>query len=276
MEVCGYTVKEEHFASGNFGEILLACHPSNPSKEVVIKKIPREEKDLEAVKREIEAGKRLEHNNIVKFYHHFKDLDFHYLIFERVQGYDLFSYLEARGFVPFREAHARTIFVDILNALLYCHSKSVCHRDIKLENLLIHPNTKKVTLIDFGLCEFTEEGGKTARYCGSPDYVAPEVLLRKDYCPFAADTFSLGVCLYTLVFAEFPFCHKERKIAIDQGLEHPRITFAEKRLAHLKVSDSLKQLIQAMLEPNPARRIALKDIPNHPWLKNAPCSYPQV
>jgi len=265
MQVCGYTVKDDHFANGNFGEIILAFHPSEPSKEVVIKKIPRE-RDIESVKREVEAGKRLQHPNIVKFYHHFKDTQYHYLVFERVKGHDLFSYLESRGFVPLKEKDARTIFVDLINSLVFCHSKGVSHRDIKLENILIDPTTKTATLIDFGLCEFTEEGELSARYCGSPDYVASEVLERKQYCPFTADVFSLGVCLYTLLFAEFPFCNKARKIAIEQGRDQPRITFTEKRLAYLNVSDSAKQLLQAMLEPSADRRISLKDIQNHPWV----------
>jgi len=119
------------------------------------------------------------------------------------------------------------IFIQILNAIEYAHEQGVIHRDIKLENILMD-SSGKVFVLDFGLCDLVESSiSLSSKFCGSIDYVAPEVISTKHYSGFKADMFSLGVVLYTLLFAEFPFVARNRIEAIKKKLEQPPIAFTD-------------------------------------------------
>jgi len=260
-----YEIEDENFAAGCFGKIILAKDP-NSNKQVVIKKIPKDYESSTEVVKEIEAGKKLKHKNISKFQEHFANRDFDYLVFDRVQGSDLFSLIEKRKFTPFTDSETRKIFKQILKAVRYAHKHDIVHRDIKLENILMD-SQKKITLIDFGLCDIVKRGTQSERFCGSIDYVAPEVLLKKSYDGFTADCFSLGVVLYTLLFAEFPFVSKERVQALKAGLESPKPIFSETKIKKWNVSPLAKDLICKMLRTKPEGRITLEEVKNHPWLK---------
>jgi len=257
-------VKNEAFAAGCFGQIMLAEDLSQ--KEVVIKKLPKNENSAAEVDKEIHAAKKLNHPNIVKYWEHFSNDEFHFLVFERVYGNDLFSIIEKRRFVPFSDVESKKIFKQVLKAILFCHKNEVVHRDIKLENILLDA-TGNVTLIDFGLCDLVKRGHSSERFCGSMDYVAPEVLSRKSYDGFTSDTFSLGVVLFTLLFAEFPFAAKERVNSIRMGLPHPRIRYDDSKMRRFNVDPLARDLINKMLRPDPSTRIPLTEIKFHPWLR---------
>jgi len=259
-----YHVEDSNFAAGCFGKILLAKDPIL-EREVVIKKIPKASGNTVEVAREIEAGKKLKHKNVAKFYEHFADNENDFLVFERVEGKDLFNIIDRRGFVPYTEREVRKLFKQIIKAVRYCHDHEIVHRDIKLENILLD-NNGKITLIDFGLCDLVKRGNQSERFCGSIDYVAPEVLGKRSYNGFQADVFSLGVVLYTLLFAEFPYVASDRIAAIKKRMEPPKPHFSETKMNKWKVSLLAKDLICKMLRSNPEQRITLDEIRKHPFL----------
>jgi len=263
-----FDIQNENFASGCFGTILLARDPLL-DREVVIKKIPKDGVSSSEVTKEIEAGKILNHKNIAKFNEHFSNNEWDFLVFERVFGYDLFNTIERRKFVPFSDIEGRKIFKQILKAIRYCHSKEVVHRDIKLENILMD-NNGKVTVIDFGLCDIVKRGVHSLRFCGSIDYVAPEVLSKNSYDGYLADVFSLGVVLYTLLFAEFPFIANERVNAMKQKKEQPKISFSESKMKRWKINPLAKDLITKMLRTQPEQRLTLEEVKLHPWIRKKP------
>lgn len=260
-----YQIEDPNFASGCFGKILLARDPIQ-EREVVIKKIPKSTGNAIEVSREIEAGKKLKHKYISKFFEHFADNESDFLVFERVVGKDLYNIIDKRGFVPFPERETKKIFKQILKAIRYSHDHEVVHRDIKLENILMD-SEGKITLIDFGLCDLVKRGNHSERFCGSIDYVAPEVLGKKTYNGFQADVFSLGVVLYTLLFAEFPYVATDRVSAIKKRMEPPKPHFSETKMKQWKVGLLAKDLISKMLRTNPEQRITLEEVRNHPFLK---------
>jgi serine/threonine protein kinase len=176
----------------------------------------------------------------------------------------MFSLLEKRAFKPFTETEAKSIFRQTLNAMDYCHKNGIVHFDIKLDNIMIDPMTHKVTLIDFGLCDFIsqENNGRFNRRVGSEEYCAAE-LLEKTEKPFEGtkvDIFCLGVVLFAMLSATFPFAIKKRKQAVKQGLPQPTVRFP------FAISNECKDLITKMLEPNPAKRITVEQIFEHPWV----------
>ena len=115
---------------------------------------------------------------------------------------ELFDYINSHG--PIGEKMANKIFYQLYDALCYLHNKNITHRDIKTENILLdsHMNIK---LIDFGLATTYERGEKLKSFCGSPSYLAPEVVLRKKYDPELVDVWCLGIALYIMYEARIPF-----------------------------------------------------------------------
>lgn len=273
MSLSKYQIIDENFASGCFGKILLARDAKD--KEVVIKRLPKDKgSDHEDILNEIHAGRVLNHRNVAKFVEHFSTNEYAYLVFERIYGSDLFHLIEKRNFTPFNERDVRNIFKQILKAIKHSHDNGIVHRDIKLENILMDTTTGRVTVIDFGLCDIVPPGQESQKFCGSLDYVAPEVVSKRNYDGFKADVFSLGIVLYTLMFAEFPFVSKDRLHSIKHRLPQPPIAFAEQKMKRFKISPDAKDLISKMLRPDPITRLSLDDVQNHPFMHDVPIGTP--
>lgn len=273
----GYVV-EHVLGTGSFGEVLLVTKVRssnnndynnnyrddsiNIGRQLVIKKIPNDRMKM----CEVEAGRILSHPNIVTFYEHFQDKDFHYLVLEYVRGIDLFTFMESRNFQGLPEVVARKIFGQIASAIQYCHQEGVAHRDLKLENILIDPKTLHVKIIDFELCKIGDEA--CSDVCGSVDYIAPEILQEKPhYSPKKADIWCLGTILYCLLFANFPFSAEERLNAlIPEGgqpvMPHPLLEFPKKSL----VSQNARDLCERAMTVDPNRRISMPGIMAHGWM----------
>jgi len=273
MSLSKYQIIDENFASGCFGKILLARDARD--KEVVIKRLPKENaSNHDDILKEINAGRILNHRNVAKFVDHFSTSEYEFLVFERIYGSDLFHIIEKRNFIPFNERDVRNIFKQILKAIKHSHDSGIVHRDIKLENILMDTTTAKVTVIDFGLCDIVPRGQSSQKFCGSLDYVAPEVVSKRNYDGFLADVYSLGIVLYTLLFAEFPFVSKDRIQSIKQRLPQPPIAFSEQKMKRFKISPNAKDLITKMLRPDPSTRLSLEEVQEHPFMRELPVGSP--
>lgn len=98
-----------------------------------------------------------------------------------------------------------------MESLAYIHSKNVCHRDIKPENLMVCPNSKSlIKLIDFGFASFLDSSGTVTGSCGSPSYVAPEILSKSPYNT-KCDVWSIGIIMYLMIYGELPFYADDQK-----------------------------------------------------------------
>ena len=171
-----------------------------------------------------------------------------------------------------QEEDAKMIARQLLDALAYMHLNNVTHRDLKLENLLLaRPNDiSSVVIADFGLAR----NAKTARQvfqtqCGTPSYVAPEILLGKPYTP-AVDVWSMGVILYTLLIGSFPFAHDDQQ-TLFRLICSGKMDTAQPEWNH--VSDEVKDLLRGLLDVNPLTRLTAADALNHTWFtSNLDCS----
>lgn len=253
-----YAVEDEDFAKGAYGKIMLAKDKTSAEK-VVIKKIPQST-PARMITNEVKAGKIIGcHANVAGLLQYNEKPDFHYLVFQHISGQDLFTYLERLNFAPRTEAEARSVITQILSALQHIHANNIAHRDIKLENILID-NRGRVYVIDLGLCAFMEEGKPQRDWCGSDNYLAPEIVRRNPYNGYKADVFSSGVVLFALLFGVFPF--ENLRVNGVQNLRTLKVRFP----SDVKVSTSAKDLLLKMLEDDPEKRYSISDVLKHEWI----------
>lgn len=216
---------------------------------------------MDQVKREISVMKMVQHPNIVELYEVMASKSKIYFAMELVRGGELFSKI-AKG--RLREDVARSYFQQLISAVDFCHSRGVYHRDLKPENLLLdEEGNLKVT--DFGLsafCDHLRQDGLLHTTCGTPAYVAPEIIGKKGYDGAKADIWSCGVILYVLLAGFLPF-QDENIVAM-----YRKIYRGDFKCPPWFSSDARK-LITKLLDPNPSSRISISKIMESPWFKKS-------
>ena len=201
--------------------------------------------NLDAAEREQEVLCQLDHQNVIRIYDSFIEDNHYYLIFEECHGGSLRDAIENKTIVS--EQEMRSICYQILEALFYIHSKKIAHRDIKPSSILLD-NWRKPKLTDFGISVFMQEGGKCEKYSGSTPYLAPEILNKKQYDPFKADIWALGITFYQFVTGKTPwksvnFVDLVKEIQHFETMTYPEV-----------MSDNWKQLLNGMLQKDPLQR----------------------
>ncbi len=205
-----YEISSKTLGSGFFGGVKLARHRLT-GIDVAIKSLKKkqyEDVGMPFPPREIEILQKLRHPNILRYLHSIVTEEVVYIVTEVVTGGELFDYLSQRDSLP--EDECRTIFRQILSAIDYMHDCGVCHRDLKLENVLLD-SQGKVKIIDFGLGNFFELGGnaKLKTFCGSTDYAPPECWQSMPYQGPELDVWSMGVILFLLATGFLPFINSD-------------------------------------------------------------------
>ncbi|KAL0963170.1 hypothetical protein UPYG_G00350650 [Umbra pygmaea] len=235
---------------GNFAKVKLARHILT-SREVAIKIIDKTQLNptsLQKLFREVRIMKILNHPNIVKLFEVIETDKTLYLIMEYASGGEVFDYLVAHGRMKEKEARAK--FRQIVSAVQYCHQKSIVHRDLKAENLLLDADMN-IKIADFGFSNEFTMGNKLDTFCGSPPYAAPELFQGKKYDGPEVDVWSLGVILYTLVSGSLPFDGQNLKELRERVLRGKyRIPFY--------MSTDCENLLKRFLVLNPAKRGTLE------------------
>jgi 5'-AMP-activated protein kinase catalytic alpha subunit len=264
-----YTL-EKKVGSGTWGEVFIASNAFG--QRLAVKKIPKEKVSLRKIQKEVRAAKRCRVCPGVVYYHETYEDDLaYYLVFDFCEGKDLLKIITESNFEPFKEEVAKKIIESLVRTLIKVHKARVVHHDLKLENILVNPKTNEPTLIDFGLADIVgPDNDNCSGDAGSYEYLPPEKIFpdkRKSFGGFKSDIWSLGTILFALLFAQFPWSKRERKESIDIKNIHPKLNFPSERAG---VSQEGRDLIKAMLEQDPEKRIGLEDILLHPWMKESP------
>ncbi|KAF8703754.1 hypothetical protein HU200_031843 [Digitaria exilis] len=211
------------------------------------------------IKREISVMRLVRHPNILQPFEVMATKKKIYFVLEYAKGGELFDKV-AKG--KLTEENARKYFQQLISAVDYCHSRGIYHHDLKPENLLLDENgTLKVS--DFGLSALSEskrQDGLLHTACGTPAYVAPEVLIRKGYSGAKADVWSCGVILFVLVASYLPF-HGRNLIEM-----YKKISKAEYRCPRY-FSTELKELLYGILDPDPNTRMPISRIKRSAWYR---------
>ncbi|KAA0064588.1 hypothetical protein IC582_015300 [Cucumis melo] len=214
---------------------------------------------MEQIKREISVMRLVRHPNIVELKEVMATKTKIFFVMDYVRGGELFAKV-ARG--KLKEDVARKYFQQLISAVDYCHSRGVSHRDLKPENLLLDEN-EDLKISDFGLSALPEQlrnDGLLHTQCGTPAYVAPEVLRRKGYDGAKADIWSCGVILYVLLAGFLPF-QDENIMTM-----YKKVFKAEFECPPWFSAES-KRLISKILVVDPGRRITIGAITRVPWFR---------
>ncbi|KAF6139386.1 hypothetical protein GIB67_026228 [Kingdonia uniflora] len=166
---------------------------------------------------------------------------------------------------------ARYFFQQLISGVSYCHSMQICHRDLKLENTLLDGSpAPRLKICDFGYSKSSLLHSKPKSTVGTPAYIAPEVLSRREYDGKLADVWSCGVTLYVMLVGAYPFEDQEDPKNFRKTIG--RIMAVQYKIPdYVHVSQDCKQLLARIFVANSSRRISIKEIKNHPWfLKNLP------
>ena len=126
------------------------------------------------------------------------------LIMELCQGKSLYHYIKKKQGQKLDEFECRTIFKQLVEAVAYLHQLNICHRDLKLDNVLID-DQKNVKLIDFGFSVVCGSDQRLGLFCGTPHYMDPDIARKREYLGQPADVWALGVVLFILLTGKLPF-----------------------------------------------------------------------
>ncbi|KAI3972313.1 hypothetical protein MKW92_035218 [Papaver armeniacum] len=246
---------------GTFAKVKLARN-TETGESVAMKVLDRStiisHKLIDQIKRELSIMKLVRHPYVVRLQEVLVSCAKMYIILEFVTGGELFDKIVHGGRLS--ETEARRYFQQLIDGVDYCHSKGVYHRDLKPENLLLD-SQGNLRISGFGLGALPEEGVSLLHTtCGTPNYVAPEVLSHKGYIGSVADVWSCGVILYILLAGYLPFDE------LDLATLYNKITKAEFSFPSWFPVEA-KSLILRILDPNPQTRIRMDEIRDCEWFK---------
>lgn len=268
-----YTLGDE-LGRGRFSVVKSAMHLKENTRyavKVVENKSLGDEENLEALETEIAILKQLNHQHIVSLKEVVVSKQDTYIVMELLSGGELFNRIVDQG--PFPEAAAAGLFAQILLSMEYLHSLNIVHRDVKPENILyLSDGANQIKLIDFGYAGVWHPDKQLTGLCGTPDYVAPEVLTWYEDdergTPYGkgSDLWSLGVLLYVILSGCSPFSADEEE-AILELVAQAKFEFHEAEWSH--ISEHAKSLIRQLLVVDPAKRLTMQQLLDHVWLKDA-------
>ncbi|EAR89316.2 Serine/Threonine kinase domain protein (macronuclear) [Tetrahymena thermophila SB210] len=262
--VNGYTLLQ-NLSSGPMGKVYK-CQKNG--KQYVIKIINFE--NSKSAKRQIEALKKLQNTNfIVKIVDSFQNDNHFCFVTEFYEGQSLFSFIRSQPDKKIQHQQALVIFRYILSGLIELHELNILHRNIKVENIIL-TNDQSVKICGFGICRELDTDNMTWSLCGTPSYLAPEILLGQPY-NYKSDIWSLGVLLFAMVTGQLPFGSNSSKKAVYQKVKQailPVFSFNNIK-KNLKYPEKLnfgeqnkdwENLFRLFFEERPSKRITYEQL----------------
>ncbi|CAL9037984.1 CBL-interacting protein kinase 1-like [Musa acuminata AAA Group] len=247
---------------GNFGKVKHARHVET-GETFAVKILDRKRilslKVDDQIKREIATLKLLKHPNVVRLHEVSASKTKIYMVLEFVNGGELFDKI-LKG--KLSEEEGRRLFQQLIDAVSYCHDKGVYHRDLKPENVLVDAKGD-IKISDFGLSALPQHLGNDGLLhttCGSPNYIAPEVLSNRGYDGSRSDIWSCGVILYVILTGFLPF--DDRNLAV----LYQKISKGETEIPKW-LSPGAQNILKRILDPNPIMRINMAGIKADDWFK---------
>ncbi|KAL7798046.1 kinase-like domain-containing protein [Trichoderma ceciliae] len=266
-----YTLMEK-LGKGHFAEVYL-CVEKSTGKRYAVKIFTKhpgveDKSKTEGLQQEIGVLMGVSHPNVLCLKDTFTEREHVYLVLELAPEGELFNYIVMKQ--KLSEDETRKLFIQLFQGIKYLHDRNIVHRDIKPENILVVDKELHVKLADFGLAKIIGEESFTTTLCGTPSYVAPEILADTKHRKYtkAVDVWSLGVVLYICLCGFPPFSDelfsRDFPFTLSQQIKSGRFDYPSPYWD--SVGDPALDLIDSMLIVDPERRYNIDQCLKHPWL----------
>uniref|UniRef100_A0A8C6RIA7 Serine/threonine-protein kinase 33 n=1 Tax=Nannospalax galili TaxID=1026970 RepID=A0A8C6RIA7_NANGA len=273
MDIEEFYIFGKVLGQGSFGMVIEATDKETGMKRA-IKKVNKEKAGSSAVKlleREVNILKSVKHEHIIHLEQVFETPKKMYLVMELCEDGELKAVLDKKG--HFSENETRLIIQSLASAIAYLHNKDIVHRDLKLENIMVKSSfiddngemNLNIKVSDFGLAvkkHGSRSEGMMQTTCGTPIYMAPEVINAHDYSQ-QCDIWSIGVMMYLLLCGEPPFMANSEEKLFEQ-IRKGELRFEDAIWG--SVSDSAKNVLRQLIKVDPAHRITAKELLDNHWL----------
>uniref|UniRef100_A0A6A7GDE1 non-specific serine/threonine protein kinase n=1 Tax=Hirondellea gigas TaxID=1518452 RepID=A0A6A7GDE1_9CRUS len=258
-----YDIKEK-LGTGSFAVVKKGIRKKDGAEFAlkIVKKKNLNAEELMTINDEVEIMNQISHKNVVRLIEIYDTPKNLYMVLELLNGGELFERIVAKG--QYSEKMASELIRDIAGAIQYLHEKGVVHRDLKPENLMYASvEDDQIKITDFGLAKCLESDGQTmSTACGTPGYVAPEILKNEPYDK-QVDLWSIGVILYILLCG-FPPFYDENAAGLYAQIKRGEFDFPDPYWAD--ISDQAKDLVSKLLTVDPKKRCSSELLLAHPWI----------
>lgn len=258
MQVGEFAIGHQ-IGEGAFSKVCLCLNQHTGETNVIkiIKKDGEEAiKAVQQLQREVSVLSQINHPNIVKYYQFIEDETYSYIVMERIEGESMLDFVNNH---PLQEERVcQDIFYQICRAIQYLHQRGIAHRDLKLDNIMID-NQYKVKLLDFGLCNFQDSTHLMTTFCGSLCNAPPEIINKTPYDGFAADMWSLGVVLFSLLTKQLPW-PMGNQVAMVQAIRCASYVIPN------FVPEKAQEIIKGLIRLNPEERWTIKQVLDDQWM----------
>lgn len=240
---------EKVLGTGEFGKVYL-CRDKETSKHYAVKKLNKdmliENNHVVRTNTENRVLRKIKHPFLIQWIRSFQTNDQLYFVMEFANGGDLYYHLRKEK--TFDESRVVIYGAELVMALSYLHESGIIYRDLKLENIMIQWDGH-LKLTDFGFCKDSMAfGDVTQTFCGTDEYIAPEVVVRNNYYTFSADWWSFGIVLYEMLHGKTPFQNPDRMVTFEM------ITTCEPLYSD-EISKGAENLLRRLLVKNPSKRL---------------------
>jgi len=247
-----FSINTEVLGKGSFSVVKSAIHV--PSQQLVAAKMLELNKNADVYNQETSALRRLSHEHVVKYIHSQTTNDGKGIIFlERLTHSTLQIYLAQNRSLPVHLG--MKLFVQLVDAVEHMHKCLVSHSDLKPENISYDPIKNNVKIFDFGLSQTLPPDTYSSSFVGSPLYMAPEVLFREKYNPYAADVWSLAILFIEMLTGKPPFA---TFVCLDELLDF--VSFATHVPLDESIPADIRELLRKMLDFNPTTRLTIGSV----------------
>ena len=252
----------KELGAGSFGHVYLVSHKIT-KVQYAIKAIDKRDKSNQNEKpyfrREIEVMYKIHHPNVVKLFGHFEDNNYCYFIMEYIEKGNIYNLIPHDGKKKLNTKIVASLIKDVISAVYYLHHMKpiIIHRDIKPENVLLGEGLVS-KLTDFGWSNYMQEDEKRKTVCGTPIYLAPEIIKEEGHDE-KVDVWCIGVLLFELITGNVPFQGNDLE-SLKENILHLRIAWPK------DINTDAKNLIKKILKLDPGSRISLEEMLQHPFI----------